>query len=202
MSYRILYRSMFAKVGEDKYIPMLEVGDNNLYEGWGRNKRRCRNWQSWSVPGHEQKLVLSKKEIVEGVDELINVTVRERLNKPARQWDPIPGQYWTYRDIYKNYGWLTATAVTGKSCSDTTARMVENFFRRGFEQAVDMRNIEYCGKFPMRLCYYEDYEQHCFYYDNFKDFIEDIERRDISKYWVEYLGSAEIFWNTHRNKRR
>lgn len=202
MSYTILYRSMFAKVGDDKYIPMVEIGDNNVYEGYGKYECRARDWQNWVVPGHEKQMVLSRQEICDGIHELIESTSKRYVNNAAREWDNIPGPYWTYKDIYKQYGWLASIAVAGKRCSNTTARMVENFFLRGFEQAVDMRNIEYCGKFPMCLCYYEDCKKQRFYYDNIEEFLEDIERRNMPNYWVEYLGSAEIFWHTHRNKRK
>lgn len=201
MSYTILYRSMFAKVDENQYIPMVEMGDNNVYEGYGRYERRCRDWQSWRVPGFEKQLVLTRQEICEGIKELIMSTAKRYVNQPAREWDNIPGPYWTYQDVYKQYGWLTAIAVAGRQTTGTTARMVQNFFYRGFDQAVDMRNITYCGKFPMRLCYWEDCEKRCFYYDTLDELVEDIQKRDGLKYWVEYLGSAEILWDSHRNRR-
>ena len=202
MSYTILYRSMFAKVGEDKYIPMVEVGDNNLYEGFGKYERRVRNWQSWRVPGYEHKLVLSKKEIVEGIDELINATVRKHLNKPARQWDVVPsGPYWTYQDIYKNYGWLTAIAIAGKETTGTTARMVWNFFMRGFDQAVDIQAEFQFGMYPIRLCYYVDGNKRIEYYYTLNQMIADFEKRDGTECWVEYFGGIEKMWDDHRKRR-
>ena len=201
MSYTILYRSMFAKVDENQYIPMIEIGDNNVYEGFGRYERRCRDWQNWRVPGFEKQLVLTRQEICEGVKNLIQSTTKRYVNQAAREWDNIPGPYWTYQDVYKQYGWLEAIAVAGKQTTGTTARMVQNFFMRWFEQAVDMRNINYWGKFPMRLCYWEDCEKRCFYYDNLDEMLEDIERRDGLKYWVEYLGGVDNLWDSHRNRR-
>lgn len=201
MSYTILYKSMFAKVGENQYIPMIEIGDNNVYEGYGRYERRCRDWQSWRAPGFEDKFVLTRQQIFEGIRNLIQATTKRYVNQPAREWDNIPGPYWTYQDVYKQYGWLTAIAIEGKGCSKTTARMVQNFFIRGIEQAVDMRNIKYWGKFPMRLCYYLDCDKKCIYYDNVDEMLADFEKRDATKYWVEYLPGMNTLWDSHRNRR-
>ena len=48
MSYSILYRSMFIKMSDGRFIPMMEMGDNNVWEcnyGRGRN-RRARSWSN------------------------------------------------------------------------------------------------------------------------------------------------------------
>ena len=79
--------------------------------------------------------------------------------------------------------------------------MVQNFFMRGIEQAVDMRNIKYWGKFPMRLCYYLDCDKKCIYYDNVDEMLADFEKRDGTKYWVEYLPGMNTLWDSHRNRR-
>lgn len=200
MSYTILYRSMFAKLGDDKYIPMVEMGDNNVYEGYGRYERRARDWQNWRVPGKEKQIVLTHQEIMEGIHNLIQDTVDNWVNKPAREYDNIPGPYWTFNDVYKQYGWLTGIAISGKNTSMTTARMVRNFFNRGFEQAVNMHDVKYWGHFPIRLCYWENCEKRCFYYDTLDEFLEDTERRDGTKYWVEYIG-VEPLWDYNRNRR-
>ena len=48
MSYTILYRSMFVKLSNGKYIPMMEMGDNNVYEpSYGKGKaKRVRDWSN------------------------------------------------------------------------------------------------------------------------------------------------------------
>ena len=198
MSYTILYRSMFAKVGEDRYIPMIEVGDSNCYEGSGRYERRCRDWVNWRVLGHEEKLILSQREIMQGVYKLLDDYNTRYVNKPIHG-DEKNG-YWTYKSIEQNFGWLSGIAISGKHTTMTTARMVANFFNRGFEQAANMHDVKYWGHFPIRLCYWENGEKRCFYYDTFDEFLEDIERRDGTKYRVEYLG-VEPMWDYNRNRR-
>ena len=46
MSYSILYRSMFVKMSNGKYIPMMEMGDNNVWDcSYGRGcAKRSRSW--------------------------------------------------------------------------------------------------------------------------------------------------------------
>lgn len=45
MSYTILYRTMFVKVDNDRFIPLYESGDNNVWEC--DLKRRARSWGHW-----------------------------------------------------------------------------------------------------------------------------------------------------------
>ena len=47
MSYSILYRSMFVKLSDGRYIPMMEMGDSNVYDASYRGKaRRSRSWSN------------------------------------------------------------------------------------------------------------------------------------------------------------
>ena len=199
MSYTILYRSMFAKVGEDRFIPMIEVGDSNCYEFDSR--KRARSWENWRVPGLESKIILSRREIMDGVHKLIQDTEDHWVNKPSRDYDCIPGPYWTYRDIYKNYGWLAAISVGSNGCSKTTARMVENFFNRGFEQAVDVEHLKYWGYLPIIMKHYENGQCKSEYFDDFNELINVCETRDGKDYWVTYTGT-ESLWQHHKNRRK
>ena len=48
MSYSILYRSMFVKLSDGRFIPMMEMGDNNVWDcNYGRGRgRRSRSWSN------------------------------------------------------------------------------------------------------------------------------------------------------------
>ena len=48
MSYSILYRSMFVELSDGRFIPMMEMGDNNVWDcNYGRGRdRRSRSWSN------------------------------------------------------------------------------------------------------------------------------------------------------------
>lgn len=199
MSYTILYRSMFAKVGDNQFIPMIELGANNVY---GTNGRRCRHWQNWTAKGYDGKIILTMEEILNGVRKCVEKTMDEYVNRRANEYDPIDNPYWTFDDVYKNYGYLSAVSVAGKGTHKTTARMVENFIKRGFEQCVDMRNIGYIGNFPLHICFYDEYYVRERYYDSLEHFLSGLKDHNGTNHWVTYGTSADALWNMHRIKRR
>lgn len=52
MSYTILYRSMFVKVSNERYIPLYESGSNNCYDiMWNGRMRRERSWSHYYPSG-------------------------------------------------------------------------------------------------------------------------------------------------------
>ena len=64
MSYTIFYRSLFVKTRSNKYLPIIESGDNNVWECG--NKRRARSWHNcgW-ITG--EKYLLTADEIMQKV---------------------------------------------------------------------------------------------------------------------------------------
>lgn len=63
MSYTIEYNRQFIKT-KNGYIPCVLFGDNNVYEGSGRNERRYRHWsifQNWVDVSEEYMLEEVKK---------------------------------------------------------------------------------------------------------------------------------------------
>ena len=81
MSYTIFYRSMFVKTSDNKYIPIIEGGDNNCYEAG--SMRRARSWYSISSITKEPKALLTAKEIMDGVERCWVKTMKEQnVGKP------------------------------------------------------------------------------------------------------------------------
>ena len=198
MSYTILYRSMFAKVGDDKYIPMVEIGDNNCYEL--DNRKRVRSWQNWKVPGFENKLALTREEIMQGVQSVIDGYKQRYVNQPINKWEIWPKEYWTYKSIEQNFGWLSAIAIYGRHTTQTTARMFTNFFKRGFEKAIDLRPMsQLFGKVPLNLMWWRELEngmlsteRKCYY--TYEEFVADVANQCDKKCWLEYDYRAEHLW--------
>lgn len=60
MSHSILYRKLFIKTSQG-FIPMIEAGDNNVYDAiGGRNGRRSRDWSACYTLFLDEKSYLSR----------------------------------------------------------------------------------------------------------------------------------------------
>jgi hypothetical protein len=144
MSHTILYRAMFAKVGNDQYIPLVEYGSNNCYVG----KKRERNWSNISLAPTEgkTKLVYSRAEYMTLIDGYINEIKAKHVNQPKSYFNESEG-YWTMKDIEQDFGYFSSLCVNNKR---TSARMLRNFFERGFENAFDLTDKD-CVCLPQNI---------------------------------------------------
>lgn len=197
MSYTILYRSIFIKIKDDKYIPMIELGDNNCYEDSGPNARRCRSWQQWNLVG-DRKLAHTREEIMQDVEKMIDDKKQKYVNKPKERYEG--NGTWTNDDIERQFGYFSGYAVAGKHCNDTSAQQVRNFFQRGFEQAVSMDtdyvtlDLHWCVKYP-------EYKHR--YISNEEELLSawDEELANGNNPWLSYYLCAENLWEQHRRKK-
>ena len=83
MSYSILYRSMFVKMSDGRFIPMMEMGHNNVWEcnyGRGRN-RRARSWSNIRL--NKKQKFFTEEEIGRLHDSLCNILM-EALSEPDK----------------------------------------------------------------------------------------------------------------------
>lgn len=203
MSYTILYRSMFVKLSDGRFIPMVEMGDNNVYDVmWNGRQKRSRSWQQW-VPGgkFKQYPVYTKEEIMAGVERMIDAE-KYRVGQPYAEYEHKEGVY-TEQEIEKRWGYYSGVAIEGQHCNDTSAQQVRNFFLKGFEQAV---NFEEDAELKLEL--------HCTFYnekprrterkrvkseqelkaawDEMKELGPDV--------WFDFWGCSEWLYEQHRKR--
>lgn len=133
MSYSIYYDKQFIKVSDDQFIPMIEAGDNNVYEATGTGRKRARSWQldRWVAPN----IIASKEEMLKIVDELREKTV-ERSEQYVKEHD----ESWAYSD--KHFGYHTGIAMYGKSTSGTSFGMFKGFYETGIKQALTIEELK------------------------------------------------------------
>lgn len=201
MSYTILYRSMFIKTKDDKYIPMIELGDNNCYENSGRNARRSRSWQQWNLVG-DRKLAHTREKIMQDVEKMIDDKKQRFANKPKQNifHEDTCKEFWTIEDVERQFGYFSGYAVAGKHCNDTSAQQIRNFFQRGFEQAVSMDtdhvvlDLHWCTKYPEYMHRYISNEEELLS-------AWDEELANGNNAWLTYHLCAENLWKQHRRKR-
>lgn len=117
MSYCILYKRIFIRTKDDKYIVLVEAGDNNVWDTDSHtgHEKRSRSWEAWNF--NENKFAFSEKEI--------NAWLQERLKMAI---DRAAEDGSSIKQAAKAFGWYRAYALAGKTTHTTTFGMFNNFF--------------------------------------------------------------------------
>lgn len=136
MSYSIYYKSMFVKLSDGRYIPMMEAGDSNTYVG----QKRCRDWQLRRPIMQEgearyEQYAWTEQEIMGDLEQYIDDVKQRNVNQP-KNWSK-ENDYWTLKEIEQKFSYFSGMTIYGQSGS-TSAQQIRNFFRKGFERAIDM----------------------------------------------------------------
>lgn len=139
MSYTILYRSMFVKLSDGRYIPMVEFGDNNVYEcsnGRGRG-RRARNWFSFVLD--RGKKFFSKEDVVSCLDEWRD-SVEHKMSCAKESDDE-----WSCKMAESgNFGYFEAIQRYGKSV--TKFKDIKSVFMGGIKHCISFDDaVKKCG---------------------------------------------------------
>lgn len=197
MSYSILYRSMFVKMSDGKYIPMIESGDNNVWEC--DNRRRARSWYQADFIA-KGRVCLTAEEIMAGVEDFINSVKQSNMARPKPEYDGGDGTtYYTEKEIESRFGYFDGISIYGKYGNLTTAQQIRNFFKKGIERAVPFGeislNVHWCVKYP-------DYEKR---YPKTEDefFAAVKEGQDAGhQVWIAYNHPWEIerVWDTKKRE--
>ena len=137
MSYSIFYRAMFIKMEDGTFIPMIESGDNNVWDCDGR--RRSREWCSsrWLFETEEQRsrYSLSGEEIIADAQTLID----EKLEQYVGKEPAFGGEPYTRDQVLKDFYFFSSIHISGSS--QQTASRFLNFFKSGIRNAVTMDEV-------------------------------------------------------------
>ncbi len=193
----ILYRSMFVKLSDGRFIPMVEIGDNNVWEIG--NQRRARDWQQWNFGNGKTFPAYTREEIITGVERMIDSEKVHRVGKPYADYERKEGVY-TEQEIERNWGYYSGIAIEGRHCNNTSAQQVRNFFLKGFEQAVsfdedsDLKmELHWCTEYPnyerRKVCSEQELLQ------TWEECME--EKRSI---WLDYYCCANWLYEQHRKR--
>ena len=151
MSYTILYRAMFVKLSGDKYIPMIESGDNNVWEC--DNRRRARSWchARWIMKS-KTEYAFTADEIMKGVEAMIDSVKARYVGNERPDYDRRGEGVYTDKEIENRFGWFDGISVYSKGTTNTTAQQIRNFFKKGIVMAAtldDIRlDVHWCPKYP------------------------------------------------------
>lgn len=179
MSYTILYRAMFIKLSDGSYIPMIESGDNNVWEV--ERNRRSREWDScrWVHETEEQRrrYSLTEKEIMDAAQREVDRTLERYVGRePA-----FGGAPYTREDVLNDLGFFNGIKVSGHRT--TSASQFLGMFRAGLRNAVTMDDL----LSGLRLSWYED---------GGNNWCTDTARNEeeLSQKWQEYLSKGITPW--------
>lgn len=203
MSYTIFYRAMFIKMSNGEYIPLIESGDNNVWDV-DRN-RRSRKWAScrWLKESEAQRrrFSLTEEEILDIARKEIRSTVEEYNGKEP----PFGGTPYTEKQILENLGDFNTIKVYGRKT--TSATNFFNFIKSGIRNATTFKELS-CG---LRLSWYElseDKSSSSYCTDYAKDEEElarkwkQFQNRDITP-WIELSeASADYAWERIKKRTR
>jgi len=191
MSYSILYDKQFIKVGDNLFIPMVQCGDNNVYEAAGNGRKRARSWynDSWIANG---KTICSREDIENRVNEIRNDAVK-RSEENVKEYD----ESWSYQD--KRFGYHTGIAIYGKHTSNTTFGNFKGFYMSGCDGALTIEellkhNVNVCVRLPYYGYVKEEIEKKGLeckqtVYPKTTD-----ELLNIIKEWDEYYGNRVRYY--------
>ena len=148
MSYSILYRSMFVKLSDGRFIPMMEMGDNNVYDTTYSGKaRRSRSWSNINL-NRGQKF-FTEDEIKNNLKEW-NEAFEAQISKDMESSDE-----WTRKMAQtKDFGYYEAIRVYGKST--TMFKDIKNIIMSGVKNCISVEDaIKKCG---LKITYWKKEE--------------------------------------------
>ena len=152
MSYSILYRSMFVKLSDGRFIPMMEMGDNNVWDcNYGRGRdRRSRSWSNINL-NRGQKF-FTESEIKKFLEQWNNDF------EAKRQKDLQSDEEWLRKSAENaNFGFYEAISVYGKGGTHGTAfKDVRNIVLSGVKNCISVEDaIKKCG---LKITYWKKEE--------------------------------------------
>ncbi len=151
MSYSILYRSMFVKLSDGRFIPMMEMGDNNVWDVTYRGKaRRSRSWSNIRL-NNGQKF-FTEDEIKKFLEEWNNEF------EAKRQKDLRSDDEWSRKSAENaNFGYYEAISVYGKGGTHGTSfKDVRNIILGGVKNCISVEDaVNKCG---LKITYWKKEE--------------------------------------------
>ena len=143
MSYTILYRSLFVKLRSGKYLPIVESGDNNVYEY--NNRRRARSWQNGGslYIFSNRHYDLTADEIMAGIENIINDDKKRYVGQLTDRYDKECTTRYTEEDVERDYSYFSGLTLSSCGNKWASANQIRNFFKRAIENAVDADEVDF-----------------------------------------------------------
>ena len=196
MSYSLIYNRCFIKLSNDEYIPFLEMGDNNVYQG----KKRARDWQIWPYFNKDRGYITTEKDTInkiekwkkEKIEYIINSKKRDRINISAEEAEKELNKSFFY--------WASLKLQYGNSFTS-----FKNYYVNGFKKSFTFNELKEKNisiHIYSESSYYESIKkeytennkkQHDIYVNNEKNF------KRVIKAFKNYYKDTSILYFVHLN---
>ncbi len=195
MSYSIYYNKQFIKVNE-KFLPMILGGDNNVYEITNRGQKRARSWSNnkWITNGN---FLATKEEMLAQIEKVRQDSIKSG-EASAKQWND---ESYIYSD--KNFGWHNGISLYVKGTSSTTFQNFKGFFIGGMRNAMTIEELAAKGVHLNIQVYYwkeEDITSTGLEIKPQKTILTTQHLLDTIKEWREYYGDKFMVYFNFNNK--
>ncbi len=149
MSHTILYSRLFVKMSDDKILPLVKAGDNNVYTVNPRTGRevRSREWEAWNLRRDKALPACTTDDIAAYLERLAD----DAASHAHGAMSPTA-----------NFGWYASLAIAGRGTAGTTLAAFRSFFTQGVRHAVPFDDfVRACGGFKVVWCRKEPGEISC-----------------------------------------
>jgi hypothetical protein len=151
MSYTIYYDKLFIRTSDNKYVPIILQGDNNVWEL--NNKRRSRDWEFRKKKTENGQIIdLWSKE-----DVLAELADAEKSAKATREYSNQNGYSKGPYDP-RDFGDLIGLAIGGGRCSKTTFDKYKSFWMSGMKNSITFDQLKEYGGLSMQSYWYHNDE--------------------------------------------
>ena len=180
MSYSILYKRLFIKLPSGRILPLIQAGDNNVYDVKPNGREvRSRDWEVWAICRENGRPSVTPGQIANWLDD----ELRHAEEGHARATQE---GYGFGMDARKNFGYYRSVAISGRGTYGTTWGMFKNFFVEGVKKAIPLEEfVKVCG--PLRISWYHkegDDSQRRTYCGNIST------ERELDLAWADGLAGA------------
>ena len=206
MSVSILFRPLFIKLGNGKFIPIIEAGSSNCYNTDNGYYSYARSWSNCRV---HKDICCTESELLEAIKDEREAS-KERINKEyINEVAPKGCSTTEYKD--EHFGWYEGLKLYGKTKTGYNDYL--NFYKKGIRQAITLKTakilhisvvINYYQKdsFKIETIYLKDYTD-----EEFLGIIESLEKEKLTPYvgihidneTYSYVKSVSRFKQTTKN---
>lgn len=150
MSYTILYRRLFIKLPSGRYLPLIQYGDNNVYDvnPFTRREVRSRSWEVCDLGQDGNFPAVTRSEIEAYLEKQKQRAIDKAMLDLCE--DDNPGR----TDWKLHFGWYQSVATEGRKPANTSYGAFRKFFLQGIENAIPLAEfVRTVG--PLQMVWYE-----------------------------------------------
>lgn len=140
MSYDIFYRHQFIDLQDGRYLPYIEAGSSNCYDGLSGRDRRARSF-GVLPPVKCETVAPTAQQMTEAIEAYIQEKIQDAMTTP-HDWAAKSAD-----QVLKSFGWWANLAING-STRRTTAGAYRGFYLSGIKYA---KTVEQIGPATVRV---------------------------------------------------